>query len=105
MDPFVVMECQKVLPNRFGLTLAAAARSRALRRGAEPRLAVSHEGTTELALQEIAAGVFTPEELTPFLPGAGGHAALPPPDTDTELCGDGPARRRRTRLPSREAVH
>ena len=30
MDPHVVLDCQSVLPNRFALTLAAAARSRAL---------------------------------------------------------------------------
>jgi len=39
MDPHVVFDCQKVLPNRFALTLAAAARSRALARGAEPQRA------------------------------------------------------------------
>ncbi|GEM_PF-4910677 len=38
MDTHVVFDCQKVLPNRFALTLAAASRIRALARGAEPRL-------------------------------------------------------------------
>lgn len=37
MDPFVVIDCAKVLPNRIALTLAAAARSRALQRGVQPR--------------------------------------------------------------------
>lgn len=37
MDLFLVFDCQKVLPNRFALALAAAARSRALARGAGAR--------------------------------------------------------------------
>lgn len=34
MDPFVVFDCQQVVPDRFALALAAAPRSRALLRGA-----------------------------------------------------------------------
>lgn len=80
MDPHVVFDCQKVLPNRFALTLAAAARSRALGRGAEPRLDPNHASVSDLALHEIAAGMFTRTELAPFLPGKGGRPSLPPPD-------------------------
>ncbi len=40
MDPHVIFDCEKALPNRFVLVLAAAARTRALNRGAEPRLAL-----------------------------------------------------------------
>ncbi len=32
MDPHVVFDCQKILPNRFALALAAAARTCALKR-------------------------------------------------------------------------
>jgi len=46
MDPNIVFDCEKVLPNRFGLALAAAARIRALNRGSEPRLRVADAGTT-----------------------------------------------------------
>lgn len=106
MDPNVVFDCQKVLPNRFALTLAAAARSRALARGAEPRLDTADRSVGELALHEIAAGVFRESELAPFLPGAGGRRSLPPPDPASRLRdgGDGsaavaPASR------SRETVH
>lgn len=74
MDPHVVFDCQKALPNRFALTLAAAARSRALGRGAEPRLDADNGSVTDLALHEIAAGVFTRNELAPFLLDPGGKA-------------------------------
>lgn len=79
MDPHIIFDCQKVLPNRFALTLAAAARSRALARGAEPRLDAADYSVNELALYEIAAGAFTRDELAPFLPGADERRLLPPP--------------------------
>lgn len=85
MDPYVVFDGQKVLPNRFALTLAAAARSRALGRGAEPRLDPNHASVSDLALHEIAAGMFSRNELAPFLPGEGGRPSLPPPDADSKL--------------------
>ena len=71
MDPNVVFASQSVVPNRFALALASAARARALNRGAEPRLACDHAGNVELALKEIGAGAFSPEELMPFLPAPG----------------------------------
>jgi len=79
MDPHVVFDCRKVLPNRFALTLAAAARSRALRRGDEPRLHGRFAGANDLALHEIAAGMLTPKELVAYLPAEGGRRTLPPP--------------------------
>ena len=64
MDPYVVYDCQRVVPNQFALTLAAAARCRALNHGAEPRLVPSAgTGNAYLALHEIAAGVFGNTEL------------------------------------------
>ena len=63
MDPFVVFDCEKVLRNRFALTVVAAARSRALKTGSDPRLERPTTDIVDLALQEIAAGVFTRDEL------------------------------------------
>lgn len=37
MDPFIVYNCEKFVPNRFALALAAASRCRVLNRGADPR--------------------------------------------------------------------
>lgn len=87
MDPNIVFDCEKVLPNRFGLALAAAARIRALNRGSEPRLRVADAGTTtECALREIAEGVFRLDELAPFM---GGPKRLASSDPSIELRGDG----------------
>lgn len=44
MDPHIVFDCEKVLPNRFDLAVAAAARVRALSRGGEPRIRISETG-------------------------------------------------------------
>lgn len=90
MDPHVVFDCQDVVPNRFALTVAAAARARALIRGAQPRLDLPDAGTTSLALHEIAAGAFRQDELTPFLSGSARPARLPAPNPkSTELRGGG----------------
>ena len=106
MDPHIIFDCQKVLPNRFALTLAAAARSRALARGAEPRLDAADYSVSELALHEIAAGVFRESELAPFLPGAGERRYLPSPDPACRLRdgGDGSAAVAPASRP-RETVH
>jgi len=81
MNPFIMQDCQKVLPNPFLLALTAAARVRALRRGAEPKVLCSPLPPTELALQEIAAGLLAKEDFE-FLPSrAGGvlvRQKLPP---------------------------
>jgi DNA-directed RNA polymerase subunit omega len=76
MDPSLVFACEKVLPNRFALTLVAAARSRALNRGQAPRLKRPATITADHALHEIAAGAFTKEELAPFLPNSARPARL-----------------------------
>lgn len=63
MDPHVVFRLREGVPNRFALTLAAVARTRALNRGAEPRLdRFASVGNGDLALHEIAAA-FTPAEF------------------------------------------
>ena len=77
MDPFVVFDCEEVLPNRFALTMAAVARSRALNRGAETRIDRDGHSSSTLALHEMAAGAFTRDELAPFLPQGGQRLALP----------------------------
>jgi DNA-directed RNA polymerase subunit omega len=92
MDAHVVLDCHKVLPNRFALTLAAAARTRALSRGAEPRLDMDDASLSDLALHEIAAGVFTQNELVPFLSGAADRPSLLPPGSGSKLCVGGPER-------------
>jgi DNA-directed RNA polymerase subunit omega len=69
MDPLVVFDCYQQLPNRFALARAAAARSRALNAGVVPRVEATGSRGTDLALREIAAGVFGRQELEPFLPG------------------------------------
>ncbi|WP_348626237.1 hypothetical protein [Rhizobium sp. CF080] len=80
------------LPNEFALTIAAAARSRALQRGAAPRLDLPHAGVSDLALHEIARGAFSRDELAPFLPGSAATTLLPVPDpTTAELRGVGAA--------------
>jgi DNA-directed RNA polymerase subunit omega len=88
MDPHIVFDCEKVLPNRFDLAVAAAARVRALSRGGEPRIRISDTGRTELALREIAAGAFEPDELAPFMRGLGEVKRLASSDPPNELCGD-----------------
>ncbi len=68
MNPFVAIDAQQAVPDRFALVLAASARSRALRAGAEPRVEPKRQATEELALEEIATGAISQEELLPFLP-------------------------------------
>lgn len=58
MNPLIIQDCEKVLPNPFLLAIAAAARARALRHGAEPKTLCGSLPPTERALQEIAAGFF-----------------------------------------------
>ncbi len=82
MDPFVVLDCAKVLPNRFALTLAAAARSRALCRGGEPKLARPSTNVIDLALHEIAESAFTSRELESLLLGSGDAQSLAPSTSD-----------------------
>lgn len=93
MDPLAVLDCAKVLPNKFALTLAAAARSRALHRGAPPRSYRPAASASDLALHEIAEGAFTPAELGLFLDGPSGPELFPrAPASEPELCGGTPSR-------------
>lgn len=69
MDPLVVFDCNRVVPNRFALTLAAAGRTRCLNRGEPPRVECGAAGTLETALHEIAAGALAPGEIQDLLPG------------------------------------
>ncbi|MAU19259.1 MAG: DNA-directed RNA polymerase subunit omega [Martelella sp.] len=107
MDPYVIFDCEKALPNRFMLVLAAAARTRALNRGAEPRLALPHRNASDLALQEIAAGAFSEDELAQFLlPQRAEARFLPAPSTTSKLCGDGRSKAAAASAASpTEAVH
>jgi DNA-directed RNA polymerase omega subunit len=63
MEPLLPIDCQRRIPNRFVLVLAAAARARDLGRGAEPRISAGSSANFELALREIAAGALSPEEI------------------------------------------
>jgi len=107
MDPFIVFDCAKVMPNRFALTLAAAARSRALHRGAEPRSNRAAASASDLALREIAEGAFTPAELRLFLERRRGPQLLPRRSAwDLELRGGAPSESTAAPVsPSGETVH
>lgn len=67
MDPLIVFDAQRAIPNPFGLAVAAAGRARALARGAEPRLPSRPKSRPHLALSEIAGNAFEPQEIEPFL--------------------------------------
>ncbi|MBB3394827.1 S1-C subfamily serine protease [Rhizobium sp. BK538] len=56
MDPHVGFDCRRILPNKFALAVTAAARCRALNRGAKLRLDLPGINDSELALQETADG-------------------------------------------------
>jgi len=75
MDPLIVIDAKKVVPDPFALAVAAAARARALHHGAEPRVNAEVGPGPYLALSEIASGAFREEELAPFLPD--GRAVMP----------------------------
>lgn len=104
MDPLVVFDCQKQVPNRFGLALAAAARARALRKGMPVRIQTAGLESTEAALREIASGAFTPKELGAFLPSNSMPPLLGAPD---QLRDSEPWQKEAVApgSPSRETVH
>jgi len=103
MDPHVVFDGQKVLPNRFALSLAAAARKRALNHGAEPRLVGSPDASNgDLALREIAAAAFTQAELTAALRGAATLLREQGLPSSLPATPDGAAA---PRLPPKETIH
>lgn len=87
MNPYVVQECQMHVPNPYALTLAAAWRARALSAGAEPRLDLPRAVETELALHEIAEGLFDQEELSPFLVDGAPHLSIGPASSSPALSG------------------
>src|SRR4028119_2205355 len=90
MDPLIVIDAKKVVPDPFALVMAAAARARALRHGAEPRASVPVEPAPDLALSEIASGAFAAEELAPFLPDCrAGVPRLEASKARLELCDGG----------------
>jgi len=67
MEHIFAVECLRHIPNPYDLVLSAAARARELRRGAEPRIPLDRRAAATAALSEIAAGAFTPAELTQLL--------------------------------------
>ncbi|MDF3156603.1 RNA polymerase rpb6 [Mesorhizobium sp. XAP10] len=67
MDPLIVFDAQRTIPNPFALAVAAAGRARALAPGAAPRLAARPKSRLHLALSEIAGNAFEPREIEPFL--------------------------------------
>ena len=67
MDPLLTVECERFVPDRFALVLAAASRTRALGRGAEPRVPAVTAPSYELAFREIAAGAFCAREIDELL--------------------------------------
>ena len=87
MNSLIVFDARKVVPNPFALTVAAAARARALRQGAEPRVNAEAEPGPHLALREIASGAFAEAELAPFLPDCGaGAPRVAAPQRRLKLC-------------------
>jgi len=105
MNPLIVLDATKVVPNPFALTMAAAARTRALRNRAEPRIHMEGEPGPYLALSEIAANAFTDDELAPFLPKAAAKTPrLGPPRALPELC-DGRPHAAGAFAPEAGAIH
>ncbi len=60
MSRITVEDCLKRIPNRFELTLVAAARARQLSNGATPLVPEERDKPTVVALREIAVGEITP---------------------------------------------
>jgi len=103
MDRHVVFDGQKVLPNRFALSLAAAGRKRALNHGAERRLVgFPDAGNGDLALHEIAAAAFSPAELSAALPWAATLLRERGSPTSLQAAPDGAVA---SRLLSKETIH
>ncbi len=59
MARITVEDCLKKLPNRFALVLLAAARTKQLYKGSQPRVQTDNKEVV-LALREIAAGNVVP---------------------------------------------
>lgn len=91
MDPLIAFDAQRIIPNRFALAIAAAGRARALARGSKPRLSGRPGDNAGLALGEIAAAAFEPDEIEPFLLAG----SLPRTGRDHDEFPSGEASRRR----------
>ena len=104
MNPLIVFGAREVVSDPFALTLAAAARARALRQGAEPRVDAGVEPGPHLALAEIAADAFAEEELAPFLADAAGVPPLAPPKPRIAI-GDGRRPAVAAPVPAEGTVH
>lgn len=74
MDTIYTVDCTRLVPNPYHLVHLAAARGRALGRGAEPRVEPHGEPVALLALREIAEGAFTRDELPILLESRSGEA-------------------------------
>ena len=106
MNPLIVFDTREVVTDPFALTLAAAARARALRQGAEPRVDadVGPGPGPDLALAEIASGAFAKEELALVLPYASRVPRLEPPKPRLEI-GDGRRPAVAAPVPAEGTVH
>lgn len=95
MDPFIVFHCEKVLPDHLAIALAAAARTRALKRGGDDLLDRVTTDIVDFALEEIASGVFSKDDLRPVLrsPEASRRKSVGHPNQLHGSTGDGGARR------------
>lgn len=106
MDPLVVFDRQRPPPAPLELTLAAAALGWALDGGAGPRLDRLAGNTSDLALQQIAAGVFARKGPTPLPPVRGPVGLLARPKRGRALRGSASAEDAATpRLLLEETVH
>tara|TARA_B100000614_G_scaffold259350_1_gene283770 strand:- start:10879 stop:11130 length:252 start_codon:yes stop_codon:yes gene_type:complete len=67
MNPYIVIDAKKVVPDHFGLVLAASARGHALKAGAQPLVDDAECSPAELAMKEIASRAISEDDLTNFL--------------------------------------
>ena len=104
MNPLIVFDAKEVVTDPFALALAAAARARALRQGAEVRVAADVGPGPDLALTEIASGAFATEELALVLPDAGRVLRLDPPKPRLAI-GDGGRPAVVASVPAKGTVH
>jgi len=104
MNPLIVIDAAKAVPDPFALAMAAAARARALRRGAPPRSDADARPGPDLALCEIASSAFAEEELAPFLPDTALVSRLAPPKALPRLGGGRPSAVAAT-IPPRGTFH
>jgi DNA-directed RNA polymerase subunit omega len=71
MSPNMIIDCERVVPNRFELVLLAAARARALNRGETPLVSPDADKSTVIALHEIGTGAIDRARLRQRLPTPG----------------------------------